>query len=111
MKHVEKSQTYVDKIIRHIEENYNRNITRDELENIAFVNINQLSRIFKEKTGRTLHGYQMEIRITKAMELLMEGNSSISEVALAVGYDNFSYFSRLFKNRTGVSPKEYRMAR
>ncbi len=111
MKHVEKSQTYVDKIIRHIEENYNRNITRDELENIAFVNINQLSRIFKEKTGRTLHGYQMEIRITKAMELLTEGNSSISEVALAVGYDNFSYFSRLFKNRTGVSPKEYRMAR
>lgn len=111
MEHVEKSQTYVDKIARHIEENYNRNITRDELENIAFVNINQLSRVFKEKTGKTLHGYQMEIRITKAMELLAEGNCSVSEVALSVGYDNFSYFSRLFKNRTGVSPKEYRSAK
>lgn len=111
MKHVEQSQTYVDKISRYIEENYNRNITRDELENIAFVNINQLSRVFKEKTGKTLHGYQMEIRILKAMELLSTGEHSISEVALAVGYDNFSYFSRLFKNRTGVSPKEYRVTK
>ncbi len=108
LQEVEKTQTFVDKIIRFMEENYSRNITRDELENIAFVSINYLSRIFKQETGKSLHNYLMGIRIDKAIAMLREGKSSVSEVALSVGYDNFSYFSRLFREKTGYSPKEFK---
>ena len=108
IKEIEKSQTFITKIIRYMEENYNRNITRDELENIAYVNINYLSRIFKQETGKSLHNYLMGIRIDRAIAMLQEGKTTVSEVSLSVGYDNFSYFSRLFKDKTGYTPKEYK---
>ena len=50
----------------------------------------------------------MAVRIDRAAQMLREGTYSISEIAQNVGYDNFSYFSRLFKDRTGYTPKEYR---
>ncbi len=105
---IEKSQTFVSKIIRYMEDNYQHNITRDELENIAFVSISYLSKVFKKETGKTLHSYLMGIRIEKAIAMLKEGRATVSETALAVGYDNFSYFSRMFKEKTGYSPKDYR---
>ncbi len=108
IRQIEKSQTFVSKIIRYMEDNYQRNITRDELENIAYVSISYLAKVFKQETGKSLHSYLMGIRIEKAIVMLKEGRSTVSEIALAVGYDNFSYFSRLFKEKTGYSPKEYR---
>lgn len=110
IREIEESETYIDKIVKYVEANYNRNIRKGELESIALANMNQISKVFKEKTGKTIHRYQMDIRLNRAITLLSEGRISVSEVALTVGYDNFSYFSRLFKNRTGVSPKEYRNA-
>lgn len=50
----------------------------------------------------------IEKRMERARALLLEDKMSVSEVAYAVGYDNFAYFSRLFKNKVGISPKEYK---
>lgn len=52
--------------------------------------------------------YILDVKVEKAKEMLKGADMTVSEVSLAVGYDNFSYFSKLFKDRTGVSPKEYR---
>ncbi len=105
---LEKSQTVTERVRRFIEQNYNRNITRDEIESISYMNLNQISKLFKQETGKSLHSYQMAVRIDQAASMLKEGKYSISEIAQTVGYDNFSYFSRLFKDRTGYTPKEYR---
>lgn len=64
--------------------------------------------MFKKETGSSLGSYIIERRMEKAKALLAEGKLTVSEVAFAVGYDNFTYFSRLFKNKVGVMPKEYK---
>ena len=104
----EASQDTVMKVIRYIEQNYTKTITKDELESISYMNINYLSRQFKARTGKSLHNYLVNYRLDKAVEFLREGKYSISDIAMMVGYDNFSYFSRLFKEKKGCSPKEYK---
>lgn len=68
-----------------------------------------LSKIIKAKTGKTFQEHLLEKRFQKAKELLEQTNISIEEVALHVGYENFSFFYRQFKERFGVTPREYRL--
>ena len=63
--------------------------------------------IDKKKTGINLKDYINEYRIEQAKELLKHGDANVSDVAFAVGFDNFSYFSTLFKKVTGVSPSAW----
>ncbi|HPU62820.1 MAG TPA: helix-turn-helix transcriptional regulator, partial [Mobilitalea sp.] len=65
-------------------------------------------KVYKKKTGISLKNYINEYRIERAKELLLTSDKSISDIAEAVGFDNFSYFSTLFKKVTGLSPKEFK---
>jgi AraC-like DNA-binding protein len=65
-------------------------------------------RIFKEQTGVAPHQFLLDIKIRKAKNLMVNTNLSVSEVALAAGFNNFYYFSRYFKKCTGLSPMNYR---
>ena len=67
-----------------------------------------LSNIFKQETGKTYIDYLTSIRIKKAKELLSDLQLKTYEVCYLVGYDNPTYFSTLFKRRTGLTPTEYR---
>ena len=53
--------------------------------------------------------YVIDLRITRASELLMQDECDIREIASQVGYPNPSYFTRTFKKRFGMTPSEYRM--
>ncbi len=70
----------------------------------------RFAHLFKESTGKTPLEYWTEIRISKAKELLLYYDHSISEVAEAVGFADQNYFARIFKRYTGVSPKQYAKA-
>lgn len=105
---VEKSATIIDKINQYIHNNYNKNIGRNEIAEEFFLTPDYLAKLYKKKTGVTIKGYINEYRIDKAKELLITNGKNISEVASAVGFENFSYFSTLFKKSTGLSPKDYR---
>lgn len=63
---------------------------------------------FKKITQTTPTQYILSLRISNAMNLLDSTDYSVSDVAVAVGYENALYFSRLFKTHTGYSPLEYR---
>jgi AraC-like DNA-binding protein len=65
-------------------------------------------KIFKEQMGISPNQYVLELRLDKAMQLLRATNMSINEIADQAGFDSISYFSRMFKQRTSISPKEYR---
>ena len=65
-------------------------------------------KLFKEVTGEAPHQYHLNLRLDKARELLSTTNLNVSEVAYNLGFDSVFYFSKLFKNKNGVSPKSYR---
>ncbi len=62
---------------------------------------------FKTFTGKTVANYILEQRLLLAEELIKEGNLSISQIVYSVGLSSKSYFSKIFKNRFGCSPKSY----
>lgn len=74
------------------------------------VSPSHLSKIFSQQTGTTFIEYLTQIRIQKAMELLLTTNLKIYEVAERSGYNDSHYFSNLFKKVTGMTTREFRKA-
>ena len=67
-----------------------------------------LSELLKKETGQSAKSHLQSHIINKAKNLLMSTNNSISEVAYILGFEYPQHFSKLFKLKTGLSPKEYR---
>ena len=67
-----------------------------------------VSKSVKKITGKTFKDILIEKRLLKAKELLIDTNLSVTDICVAVGYDNTSHFYRLFSKRFGVSPANYR---
>ncbi len=105
---VAKSATIIDKIQLYVQEHYAENIGRSEIAAELFLTPEYLAKLYKKKTGMNLKDYINEYRIKRAKQLLKFEGISISDVAEMVGFDNFSYFSTVFKKITGMSPKEYK---
>lgn len=68
-----------------------------------------LSKMIKQKTGSTFQELLQQKRFEKATALLIETNLSIDEIIVAVGYENQSYFYRKYKEKYGMTPREYRI--
>ncbi len=64
--------------------------------------------IFRKDAGRPIIDFLLETRISKAKELLIENSLSLCEIAERTGFNDYNYFSRLFKKRAGCSPVRYR---
>jgi YesN/AraC family two-component response regulator len=94
-------------VLRHIEENY-RNANLSLLAEEYNQPIYYLSKLVKQSTGHTYKELLQLKRLNQASYLLLSTGLSISDIISAVGYDNTSYFHRVFKKRYGVTPKEYR---
>lgn len=67
-----------------------------------------ISRIFLKETGVSLPNYIAERRMEKAKEYLEYSGLPVSRIATEVGYNNFSYFSKTFRDLVGCTPNEYR---
>ena len=70
-----------------------------------------LSGSFSRETGQPLTKYIHQVRIKEALRLFNTTDMSVSEIALAVGYQDFSYFSKVFTQNIGMSPREYKQKR
>lgn len=97
----------VFKVLSYIENNYVCG-SLTELSEIMFYDFNALSREIKKKTGKTFTELMQEKRLSQAVFLLKNTDIGIDSVATSVGYENISYFHRLFKQKYGVTPKQYR---
>lgn len=107
---VQKQKTMIDKIHAYIQEHYKENIGRNEIGAEFYLVPEYLAKMYKKKTGKTLKDYINEYRLEQAKLLLRDPFRRVSEVAGEVGFDNFSYFSTLFKKYMGMTPNEYRKA-
>lgn len=84
------------------------NVTVKQLAPVVGMSVSSLSKSFRQDTGITLKDFINNHIIQTSKEFLLLDNSSIKQVAYALGYTDEFYFSRFFKKRTGLSPKEYR---
>jgi two-component system response regulator YesN len=105
---VKKSQSIIDKAKQYVNEHYKENITRNDVASSVFLTPEYFAKMFKAQTGITIKDFINQCRIEKAKDMLENTGASISEIAFEVGFDNFSYFSTVFKKLTGTSPQLFR---
>jgi two-component system response regulator YesN len=67
-----------------------------------------IGRLFKKETGVAFNEYCMQMRLKKAEALLVDSNEKVIDIAMECGFDNISYFNRVFQKKHGISPKAYR---
>ncbi len=109
---VEKSQSRVQDLYQgiciYIQENFHRQITRDSIATRFSISSNHLSRLFRQQGHMTLADYIAWVRIDRAKFMLKKYNFKLNEVSMRCGFKDVNYFCRVFKNRTGRTPTEYR---
>lgn len=88
--------------------NFSREIKLQELAELVSMNRLAFCRYFKSKTGKTYTQFLMEVRIGQVCKLLIEDKLSISQIAVDCGYNNYSNFTRQFKQIARLTPFEYR---
>lgn len=96
--------------LRYIEEHY-RDGSLTELSQLTHYDLTALSRLIKNRTGKTYTDLIQEKRLSQAAWLLTNTGKRVDEVARLAGYENISYFHRLFVSRFGVSPRQYRICK
>ena len=94
-------------VFRYIEENYSRG-SLGELAKILHYDLYWLSREIKRLTGKTFTELTQEKRLSQAAFLLKTTKINVADISVAVGYENISYFHRLFSAKFGLSPRKYR---
>lgn len=97
--------------LNYIHENYADDFSTDKLSKKIGYSKSYLMHNFKEYTGKTVNEYLTEYRIYTAKQLLENTEKSILEIALECGFNESSYFIRIFSRQTGTSPLKYRFAK
>jgi len=102
------SKSVVEEVKQYIHDHIGDDLTRNSLAEVIYLNPDYLARVFKKETGVSLGSYITQSRIAAAKHLLETTTLSIYAVGKKVGYANYSYFSKLFKQDVGLSPNEYK---
>lgn len=92
----------------YIDGHYFEDLTLDSLAKAYNVENSYFSKMFRQEIGENLILYITKKRISKAKEYMAESDINLTEIAFMVGYDDYTYFSRVFKKNEGISPREYR---
>jgi transcriptional regulator GlxA family with amidase domain len=103
---------HADSVVRSCEqwlgEHYRETGAIKKIVELASIPERTLKRRFKAATGNTLIEYLQNLRVEAAKQLLESGQLPVDEISVAVSYEDPSFFRRLFKRRTGLTPSQYR---
>jgi len=97
----------VRKAVDYIQVNLEKTLTLKDIAAAIHVHPSHLSRKFKQDTGLTIIDYVNQKRVEEAKLHLQAGNTTITDIALMVGYNDLNYFTRVFKKMTGQTPSQY----
>jgi len=100
--------TQIRPAIDFIDIHYDRPLTLADIAKAAFLSVSRLAHIFKEQMGITIIDYLTSVRIDHARRLLLATEKSCSIICFEVGYNNQSYFTRIFKETVGMTPRQFR---
>ena len=107
VKHVD----VIYRAIEYIRRNYMKKVTLEEVALYVYLSPAYFSKIFKEEMKDNFNSYLNRVRIEMSKKLLLDDSISLVDVSSYVGYEDQSYFSKVFKKMVGVSPGKYRESR
>ena len=99
-----KSQSRIAYVADYIRKNLHQKLSIDAIAKLAYVSKSNFFKLFKEELGLSPNEFIIQERIKKAKELLIQ-NNSVSEAAFSTGFSDTNYFTRVFKQAEGVTPK------
>ncbi len=102
-------ETSVTSLLQYVDSHFTEDMSREHLSELFYFAPDYITKIFKKETGMSFKNYIIEKRLDLARKLLQKTDASIRDISLQVGYDNYSYFTRLFKKSFGMTPVEFRM--
>ena len=102
-----RAKNLVNIIVDYMQENLHRNLTLNELVTISCSNRTTITNVFNKKFDMSPINYFISLKIELAKKHLREGRLNVTQIAQSLGYQNIQYFSRQFKEQTGMSPHEY----
>ncbi|MBW7455359.1 helix-turn-helix domain-containing protein [Paenibacillus sepulcri] len=91
-----------------VELNYRQPLTLIQLSRICGMSVSSFTAKFKEATGQSLMDYKHEVQIRHASALLLDTDTKVLDIALETGFNDVSFFNKMFRKHTGVTPREYR---
>ncbi|MDQ0973661.1 two-component system response regulator YesN [Neobacillus niacini] len=100
--------SYVLMAKEYVKKNYQERITLEDISHRLFLHQAYFSAIFKKETGQNFIDYVNQIRVDKAVQLLKNTDYKIKVISDMVGFQSHSYFNKVFKNETGVTPVVFR---
>lgn len=101
----------MSKVFRFIEASYNKPITLCDVARAVGYSPAYLTNLMRQQTGKSVHRWIVERRMTQALSLLLETEQAVNQIAEAVGYQDACHFSRYFRQLYGTSPQAWRSAR
>ena len=101
------TQRMVRQVMAYIHEHYAEPLAREDMASHVGVSARHLTRCFQQEVGLSPIAYLNRYRVKQAKQLLEAGDSSITEVAEAVGFASSGYFTDAFRREVGMSPREY----
>ena len=101
-------QQLILKVLRYVENHYGDGELTDLADQLHY-DVYWLSKEIKKRTGMNYTELVQNRRLSQATFLLSTTTLAVAEIAQAVGYDNISYFHRLFRKKYGMSPRDYRI--
>lgn len=96
------------RVLNYIDEHIHQSISIDQLADLIFLSKDHLIRLFKKHMNDTPVSYMNRKKIEKAQIMMLVDDSSIQELSFRLGFENISYFNRLFKKVTGETPTSYK---
>jgi len=106
-----KNRLAIEGIKGFIRNNYNRNLTLEEIADSVYLSPYYVSRIFKESQSITVMDYVTRVKLDEAKKMLGNTRYKIDEIAVRLGYSDASYFSKVFKKNEGMTPTQFRQSR
>ena len=95
------------RMMNYIQQNY-QSVTLTDIAEKFHLSEQYVSRYIHEKSGQTFGDQVTNIRMKRARTLLKNGNMTVENIALSVGYQNVEHFNRTFKKKFGMTPVQYR---
>jgi AraC-like DNA-binding protein len=105
---VESDSKRILKVKNYIDEHYKDEMSLEQLANLVGMTPTAFSRYFKQRTGKNLSEYIVDIRLGHAARRLVDTTDSVSEICWTTGFNTLSNFNRLFRKRKGCNPTEFR---